>query len=122
MINVHIYPPRWHFDEGMREISGFGGGYEASCRAMLLAGGTWADSHRDEALAIKSHFEVPKELDKAMCDAAEPLGGATGASFGTTLAHILYVLRHGWESWVEKMRADLREELAGGTELKGTQP
>lgn len=112
-----IYPARWHFDEGMREISGFGGGYEAACRAMLLAGGIWADAHHKEALAIKSAFAVPKQLDKVMCDAAEP-GGATGAMFNACLSHILFVLKHSWEEWVEKMRADLRQELGGGTELK----
>lgn len=100
----------------MREISGFGGGYEAGCRAMLLAGGLWADLNREQALAITSQFDVPKALDNAMCDAAEP-GGATGAMFAACLSHILYVLRHGWEPWVDRMRADLQKELAGGTEI-----
>jgi hypothetical protein len=35
------------FTDDMREISGFGGGYEQQCRAMVLAGLDWLDAHPD---------------------------------------------------------------------------
>jgi hypothetical protein len=114
-----FWPQRWTFDEGMREISGFGGGYEASCRAMLKAGGEWADAHPDaiDWTIITRVSNLPQEMQDVMIAAAEP-GGATGAMFGTVGSHICWVLRHSWEEWVHGLRRDLRQELDGGTELK----
>jgi hypothetical protein len=112
------YPERWHFDEGMREISGFGGGYEAACRSMLLAGGTWADAHPEVELALFTRVrDFPAELEAVMIAAAEP-GGATGAMYGTVGSHIVHIFRMGWKAWVDQMRNELRQELGGGTELK----
>ena len=106
------YPQRWHFDEGMREISGFGGGYEQACRVLLLVGGEWADQHVAQAKAITSQFRVPKEMEAAMLAACPD---CSGAMFGVCLSHIVWVMNHTWGEWVERMRADLRRELAGGT-------
>jgi hypothetical protein len=105
----------------MREISGFGFGYEAACRSMMKAGGAWADQHPRIARAITTSWPaksvrggVHASMEKVMVDAAEP-GGATAAMFGTVLSHIVWVMNHSWEEWVELMRADLREELRGET-------
>jgi len=106
------YPPRWQWDEGMRAISGFGGGYELACLAMIRAGGEWVDAHPDaiDWSALRFASDLPKEMQKAMTDAAEP-GGATGAMMGACAGHIAYVARRSWEKCVDNMRAALRDEL-----------
>lgn len=112
------YPRRWTPDEGMREISGFGGSYELACWAMLRAGGEWADAHNYQP--PKEGFrtrDIPADMERAMVAAAEP-GGATGAMYGTVASHVIHVLWSGWEWWVDQMREDLRQELAGGTEIR----
>ena len=101
----------------MREISGFGGGYELACWKMLRAGLDWADFHGwmppIEGARIA---DMPKAMETVMVEAAEP-GGATGAMYGTVASHIHHILWKGWEAWVDQMREDLRQELAGGTEI-----
>ena len=37
----------YSFTPDMREISGFGGGYEQTCRNMLIAAVEWLDAHPD---------------------------------------------------------------------------
>lgn len=116
------YPKRWTPDEGMREISGFGGGYELACWSMLRAGGEWADEHKWMPDPERARIaNMPKDMEAAMVAAAEP-GGATGAMYGVVASHIHHILWKGWEWWVEQMRADLRDELNGGTEVKRAKP
>jgi len=104
----------------MREISGFGGSYEHACRAMLRAGGEYADQHPSICYAITTSRRgpggPPAAMDKAMCDAAD--NDVTGAMFSATLSHIVFVLHHSWEEFVERMREELAAELNGGTELR----
>lgn len=108
-------PARWHFDEGMDEISGFGGGYEQGCRDLLLAGGEWADRNVAIAKAITSQFEVPKDMEAAMLAACPD---CSGAMFGTCLSHIVWVMNHTWGEYVGQMRERLQNRLNGGTELR----
>jgi hypothetical protein len=35
---------KYQYNDDMDEISGFGGGYEATCRAMVVAALEWADT------------------------------------------------------------------------------
>jgi hypothetical protein len=106
--------PKYVFTDDMREISGFGGGYEAACRAMVVAGLEWFDAHpaaKPEFHGFKGVYGIlaednddAKALSKAMVAAAEPLGGATGAMHQATVAHALKIREMGWDWYVVEMR------------------
>ena len=71
-------PRQWK--ESMGEISGFGGGYEAVCRALVLAGLAWVDENPEAQLEAHSFENIygivvadndnAKTLEKAMLDAS----------------------------------------------------
>lgn len=81
---------------GMRELSGFGGGYEAACRTMMYAGLLWlnANPNADARHADRDAFE------KAILR-AEP--GCSGAMFGAAASHALFIKENGYEAWAAKM-------------------
>lgn len=71
------------------DISGFGGGYENACQAMLKAG---LEFISDSGLPEEKEFEEPRserviELEKVMIKATN--NDCTGAMFYTTLGHII---------------------------------
>ena len=102
------YPMRWTFDEDMDEISGFGDGYEASCRRMLAAGGDWADAHPEEWVKVKRLADLPRECERLMilaCEGEDPNAGPTGAMMGVVANLIGFVQRNGWEEFVRQFRA-----------------
>lgn len=106
------YPPRGEFDETMGEISGFGGQYEAVCRAMLKAGVKWIDENPNADPRFQGYEGVygillennddAKSLSKAVVDASG--GDCTGAMHQAVISHVFAIKRRGWEYYVDKMR------------------
>lgn len=112
------------WDEAMGEISGFGGGYEAVCRAMVLAGIAWLDEHPEAKLEYKGFKNVygvviedsddAKALEKAMMDAPVVLNGeqiqttaredCTGAMHHAAVNHCLAYKRLGWDEYSKQLR------------------
>lgn len=100
------------FTDDMDEISGFGGGYEQTCRNMLAAALEWLDEHPQAEPKFKGFKEVygilmednedAKALSKAATDAA--LGDCTGAMHQATISHALWIKRHSWREYCQKMR------------------
>lgn len=110
---------KYIFTDDMREISGFGGGYEACCRRMVVAGLEWCDAHPQAEPkfhgyqgiygVISEDNEDAKQLTAAVIAAAEP-EGATGAMHQATIGHILGIRRVGWDAYVKDMRELKRVE------------
>jgi len=115
----------YEFTEIMGEISGFGGSYEAGCRAMLKAGLEWWDSNPSadpkfqgfEGVygLITETNEDAKALTEAVMDAEvnhpEMSGGkpfkvgseATGAMHHAVISHILFIRAKGWDEYTKQM-------------------
>jgi hypothetical protein len=105
----------------MGEVSGFGGGYELCCRAMLRAGVRWLREHPDAKPVFKGFAEAfgiciedneaAKQLSEAVL-AACPGGGASGAMHQATVTAALWIHGNGWERYCEEMskRDDEEEE------------
>ncbi len=120
-------PKAW--DESMGEISGFGGGYEAVCRAMVLAGIAWIDQHPQAEIifgGFKNVFglvteenEDAKALTAAMMDAPVPGvqaragDDATGAMHHAAVQHCLAYKRLGWDEYVRQLVAREKTEKEG---------
>jgi len=101
----------YEFTEEMGEISGFGGGYEQTCRNMLKAGLEWLDENpqaKPEFHGYKNVYGViiednddAKQLTKAVVDAAD--NDCTGAMHQAVISSILWIRKNSWEKYVEAM-------------------
>ncbi len=113
-----------YWDESMGEISGFGGGYEAVCRAMVITGIRWIDGHPDADIQVSGFKGVfglvteesqdAKELVKAMMDAPVYLDGkklqdrvrddCTGAMHHAAINHVMAYKRLGWDEYKRQLQ------------------
>lgn len=110
------------WQEGMGEISGFGGNYEAGCRAMVLAGIAWIDEHPNAVLEAHSfknvfgvlipHSKDAKALEQAMLDAEVQMDDGetvkvrdecTGAMHHAAFNHVFAYRRLGWTEYVRQL-------------------
>ena len=105
---------KYKWTEGMDEISGFGGGYEKCCRAMLDAALQWLDAHPDADPKFKGNSQVyglilednedAKALSKAALVPSD--GDATGAMHHAAINHSLWVQKNGWDAYVEAKKGE----------------
>jgi len=105
---------KYVYTDKMDEISGFGGGYEDTCRAMVIAGLEWWDDNPDADPVFKGFKDVygiimdenddAKALSKAVLDGSG--GDCTGAMHQATISHIMVIRKEGWDWYVNKMEEE----------------
>src|SRR3989344_6171304 len=102
----------YEFTDEMREISGFGGGYEANCRAMLRGGLEWWDAHPEAGpkfTGLKGVLGLVSEDNddaRALSDAmlaATSEGDTSTAAHQFVLSHIFFVRENGWDAYIADM-------------------
>ena len=106
------------------EISGFGGGYEETCRKMLLAGLTWLDAHPEADPKFKGFKNVygiilednedAEALSKAVVDGSG--GDCTGAMHQAVISTCLYIKKAGLQKYLDVMNET--QEANEQTEVK----
>ncbi len=111
----------YEFTPEMGEISGFGGGYEETCRAMLKAGLEWLDANPKADPQFHGYKNVygiisednadAKALSKAAVAAADD--DCTGAMHQAVITSVFWIRKNGWEKYVEVMSKE--EQKQGGT-------
>lgn len=120
---------KYTWTDDMREISGFGGSYEAACRAMVTAGLEWFDAnptaepkfHGFKGIAgiITEDNPDAKALTKAVMNAiitgddGKPMrvgDDCTGAMHQFSIGHCLQAHKIGWEKYSALMRAARKEK------------
>ena len=102
------------YTEDMREISGFGGAYEQTCRDMVIAGVEWLNAHPDEdpkfshSPAIYGIVNEDNDAAKALSEVVLAVtdGGCSGAMHHASILHILQIKHLGWEKYCEIMRKE----------------
>ncbi len=110
----------YEWTEDMGEISGFGGGYEATCRAMVIAGIEWLDAHptanpqfhsyKNIYGVISEDNEDAKALTKAVtCDKVTG-GDCTGAMHQASIGNVLFAKKVGWKEFCQKRREHQKKE------------
>lgn len=102
---------KYQFTPEMGEISGFGGGYEQACRAMLAAGMEWFDDHpvADPKFhgysgvygVIAEDNEDAKALTAAILVPTN--GDCTGAMHQAVVSACLFIRKNGWPEYVRQM-------------------
>jgi hypothetical protein len=95
-IDVAGLRERYPWRDGMREISGFGGAYEAACRTMMYAGLLWLQSNPKTEARTTNRDAFEKAILRA-----EP--GCSGAMFGAAANHALFIHEKGYEEWSRQM-------------------
>lgn len=119
---------QWSDDMG--EISGFGGGYEAVCRAMTLAGIAWVDAnptadphfHGYKGIygILSEDNDDAKAMVAAMMDAPVMFDGkeiqkragddCTGAMHQASCQHVLAYKKLGWDEYRKQLQNREKEE------------
>lgn len=101
---------KYEWTNDMGEISGFGGSYEADCRAMVIAGAKWLEAWLEKnslreknSLLDELRFrtEAAEALSKVIGEAVD---GPTGAMHHAVVFQCLFIARHGWDGYVEERR------------------
>ena len=102
---------KYKYIDKMGEISGFGGGYETTCRKMVVAGMKWIDKNSEAKPEfseykhiygiIEANNKEAKELTNVMSKASD--NNCSGAQMQACVNHVLYIVKSGWEKYVEKM-------------------
>lgn len=119
----------YEFTETMNEISGFGGSYERGCRCAVIAGAEWCRDHPKADLQIevfnnvfgyaRAVSEDAQALKKAIDEAEFTMDDGRKVQLGdelttamshATINHVLYIAKHGWDAYVEKMSAPFKLE------------
>jgi len=102
---------KYKYPEGADYISGFGGGYEAACQAMVIAGLEYWDENPEFnpqyrgfqgvfGLLVEDN-EDAKILDGILIAAAN--GDSTGAMHQASVNHIFAARRLGWEEYLRQL-------------------
>jgi len=108
--------------DDMDEISGFGGGYELTCRNMASAACAWLaeDPKRDPKFhgyqgltgVIVDDNDDAKALSAVVSKAA--FDGCTGAMHQYSITHALYAHKVGWPAYQVMMREKKAKENPHG--------
>ncbi len=99
---------KYTWEEGMDEISGFGGSYEKVCQVMLDVGIQWLDDHPDADPQFSSYPNVTGIINEDNEDAetmykvvSESTNGyASGAMMQIALSQAMWVRHNGWDEYV----------------------
>lgn len=112
---------KYQYTEEMDEISGFGGGYEEACRAMVVAGLEWLDAHPEadpKFHGYKDVFGIINEDNEDAQKLTEAVVGValdcTGAMHQASIQHILWIRKNGWDKYVEKKTEQKRQNQDNG--------
>lgn len=103
----------FEWTDDMDEISGFGGGYERTCRAMVSAGCNWLSEHSEADPQfhgfkgiygiIQEDNEDAKKLSAVVMEASG--GDCTGAMHQACIGHVMAWRRMGsWLAYQKSMR------------------
>ena len=97
--------------ENRREISGFGGGYEDSCRKMVIAGMQWLDDNHGANPTFDQYKHIfgmttneNEDMRKLQTHMNEVIDNeATGAMMQACTNHVLYAWKNGWDKYQKEM-------------------
>ena len=94
---------KYNYTDDMDEISGFGGGYESTCRAMVIAGLNWWDEnpqadpkwgeYKNIYGITTDENEDAKAMQHVMLEAAKD--DCTGAMMQATMSHVMFAHKSG---------------------------
>mgnify|MGYP006921331345 CR=1 FL=1 len=103
---------KYRFGADMKEISGFGGGYELCCRRMLLAGLEWLDAHpgadpkyhgfRDVFGVALEDNQDARDLSACVVAAAGEYS-PSGAQHQAVVSALMWIRQNSWEEYVARM-------------------
>jgi len=92
-----------------RQISGFGGSYEKTCRNCVIKGVQWLEKHPEANPIFDDTGFIPKnndakELRETMFKDEDDI---TVAMAQATIAHVLFIKKHGLEEYLKQMNSSL---------------
>lgn len=108
------YTGEYQWRPEMREISGFGNGYEETCRRMIQRGLEWFDKNSEADPRFVGYENIhgltgttnkdAEKLQKVCIKAAEEiLSGPSGMQLQAAIEHIFWARKVGWEQYCKEM-------------------
>lgn len=96
---------KYEYTKDMRELSGFGGSYEETCRRMAVAGAIWLDMHPGELARWRERYDHQDDPQyRAFKDAIAAVApGCTGAMHGAAVSHACNIHFMGWDAYAAEM-------------------
>lgn len=95
--------PVYEWTADMGQISGFGSGYEAACRKMVVAGMEWLNANPGLTIdELKSGGTRHGEFENAVM---APCPDCSGAMLGAAKNHAAFIWTKGWGAYCESMRS-----------------
>lgn len=102
------------------DLTGFGGGYEATCQRMVWNGVRFLMANRMELVPTYKEFKnvygiaIPEGQDAEDLDKAIMAGidDATGAMHQCAVGHIRYIAKNGYQKWFDMMKEEREKEDA----------
>lgn len=109
----YITHPKFSTQNKAGEISGFGGGYEQTCRTMLKAGMYWLEANPDAEPRFMGNDSVyglilednedARALSKVV---TKHTPDVTGAMHHAVICRLLWIRKNSWEKYVEAQLED----------------
>lgn len=104
---------KYKYTSDMREISGFGNGYEQACRKMVIAGLEWLDKNKSSDPQATENpqifgmtFDENKDMQALQDAMLEAVNDCSGAMMHACTNHVMYIKKNGWERYVSEMVID----------------
>jgi len=101
---------------GIVDISGFGGGYEATCQSMLQKGFEWLETHKKAKLKGHTYDHIygifePDSKDAEELSSVVTKGfDCTGAMHQAVMSHLFYIWQNGLDKWKKEVKKKRDEE------------
>lgn len=96
------------------DISGMGGGYEATCQKALANGMRFIKEHPNADFTgsykayqniygvLTSETQLAHDLDKCLSEGIPDKLGMTGAIHQAVVGHLLYIAQNGYDNWLSE--------------------
>ncbi len=108
---------KFEYTKNCREISGFGSGYESSCRDMVIAGMKWLDENKKAKIDFAQYkniygltFDESEDCKKMQEKMLAVNDGCSGAQMQACLNHIIYAYTNGWGKYIKEMEQNKNEK------------
>lgn len=102
---------KWKWDNDMKELSGFGGGYEQTCRNMLSAALNWFEKNPKSSPKFHGFKDVygiciadNKDAESLRNAILKVDKGCSGAMYSCVVNTALWIHANGWDKFVIEIK------------------
>ena len=88
-------------------MGGLGPQYDDACFVLFLRFWKWFDEHPEKYREIEERGHIPDDVEKELTKLTDDIN-PSGAMYGASLTHALFVKKNGYSKWIDKGRKEGR--------------